>query len=172
MRVIKKILILLIIFISNPAYCCDCKDLGPLESLRLISFKNSELVFLGELIEFDTSDYSFTFQIIEIFKGKSKTKLIKGKSFDSCSQFPTDKSKWIIYANYRESDYIDISNCLASRSELNPICIGCYTIPPPLSSNAMEFEITESNKKFNDLLDKAKTDWNTEIELLRKREIK
>jgi len=172
MRVIKKILILVIIFFSNQVYCCDCKDLGPLDSLRLISFKNSELVFLGELIEFDTSDYSYTFQIVEIFKGKSKTKLIKGKSFDSCSQFPTDKSKWIIYADYRESDYIDISHCLASRSELNPICIGCYTIPPPLGPNATEFEVTESNKKFSDLLDKAKNDWNTEIELLRKRKIR
>lgn len=54
MRLLKKILILTIIFISGQAYCCDCKDLGQLDSLRLFSFNNSELVFLGELIEFDT----------------------------------------------------------------------------------------------------------------------
>lgn len=172
MRLLKKVLILIIIFISGQAYCCDCKDLGLLDSLRLFSFNNSELVFLGELIESDTSDYSYTFQIIEVFKGETKTKLIKGKYFDSCSQFPLDKSKWIIYADYREAEYINISQCLASRSEINPICVGCYTLPPPLSPYATQFEIAESNNKIKDLLDRAKNDWNIEIELLRKRGIK
>ena len=171
MKIIKNILILIIVLTSNQAYCCDCKDLGSLDSLRIISYNNSELVFLGELIDFDTTDYSYTFRIIELFKGESKTIIKKGKYFDSCSQFPKDKGKWIIYANYRENDLIDISQCLASRSELNPICIGCYRLPPPLKPNSTGMEKKESNEKFNSLREKAKLDWNNEIELLRKEKI-
>ena len=160
------------VFISYQTYCCDCKDLGPLDSLRKISYNNSELVFIGELIDFDTIDYSYTFRIIELFKGESKTKLIKGKYFDSCSQFPSEKCKWIIYANIRENNLINISDCLASRSELHPFCNGCYDPPPPLGLNATKLEIEESEKLEKIIWDKAKNDWIEEIELLNNNKIK
>lgn len=154
---------------SNQTFCCGCRDLGPLDSLRAISYNNSDLVFLGELIDFDTTEYSYTFRIIELYKGESKTKLIKGKYFDSCSLFPTEKCKWIVYAIVRENNLINISHCLASRSELQPICIGCYLPPPPLRPNASKLENQKSKELEKLFWEKAKNDWIEEIELLRKK---
>jgi hypothetical protein len=124
-----------------------------------ISFSESDLVFLGELIDFDTIDYSYTYRIIEEFKGEFRSSIIKGKYFDSCSKFPREKGKWIVYADFKNG-FIDISQCLASRSEINPICINCYEIPQPVSS--------EDNIKISLLKAKALNDWKNEIEILRK----
>ena len=169
MRTIRHILTLLLLLASIQIFCCDCKDLGPLDSLRTISYNHSDLVFLGELIEFDTTDFTYTFEIVELFKGEVKKKLIKGKYFDSCSKFPKEKCKWIVYAKIKDKNIIDISGCLASRSELSPTCVNCYTPPPPLSPNATEFEIEKSKELERILLEKAKNDWIEEVELLRNR---
>ena len=167
MRIIKNILITLILTISNQVYSCDCKGLGSLDSLRIISYNLSDIVFLGELVDFDTTDFSYTFKIIELFKGEPKTKLIKGKYFNSCSQFPTEKCNWIIYANLHDTNVIDIDGCLASRSELRPFCINCYDPPPPERSNATSLEIEKSKEIEKVFWEKAKTDWIEEIEILR-----
>jgi hypothetical protein len=164
MRYIKNILLILSISFSIQVVACDCKNLGPLDSLRQISFNESDFVFLGELIELDTIDHTYTFRIIESFKGENKDSIIKGKYFDSCSKFPRDKSRWIVYADLREN-LIDINQCLASRSELNPICIFCYEIPPPVSN---EIEKKEFEKEMTSLKNKALEDWTKEIEILRK----
>jgi hypothetical protein len=165
----KIIFIIQLLLISLPfdSYCCKCKDLGKLDSMREIGYEYSDLVFLGELIEYDTTDHSFTFQIIEIFKGDYDSITIKGGYFSSCSMFPRDKCKWIIYANFEENNLIEVDQCLTSRSEMNPICIGCYEIPPPLSLNPTEKEKKENEIKKQDLIEKAKKDWFEEIEWLR-----
>jgi len=172
MRIIRNILTLLIILTSNQVFCCDCKDLGPLDSLRSISYNNSDLVFLGELIEFDTINLTYTFEIIELFKGETKKELIKGKYFDSCSKFPKEKCEWIVYAKIKDNNIIDISGCLASRSKLRPVCINCYNPPPPLRPNASEIEIEQSKELERIFWERAKNDWIDEVELLRNRKIK
>jgi len=164
---IKNLLVLLTLIISEQTFCCDCKNLKPLDSLRNISYNQSEIVFLGELIDYNTIENSFTFKIIELFKGEIKSIFIKGKSFDSCSTFPMDKCKWIVYANFQESDYISINQCGASRSENNPICINCYEIPGPTELSGKSNEDDEFNKKIKLIKEKAVVDWNEEIILLR-----
>ena len=165
MKHIRNILITISIFISSQTFGCDCKNLGPLDSLRQISYNESDFVFLGELIEVDTIYFTFTFRIIEKFKGEVRNSIIKGKCFDSCSIFPRDKCLWIIYADTKEG-LIDINQCLASRSEMNPICINCYDIPDPYSN---EKEKKEYEKEIELLKRKAIYDWKNEIEILRQR---
>ncbi len=82
-----------------------------LEKVRQISINESDIIFLGELIDFDTVDCSYSFSIIEKFKGAHKDSIIKGKVFSSCSLFPVDKSKWIVYAKLK-GNIIDMSECL------------------------------------------------------------
>jgi hypothetical protein len=154
MRRLKIISLLILFFLSIESYCCKCKDLGT-------------KVFLGELIDIDTTDFTYTLKIIEQFKGDFKSTIINGKYFDSCSKFPREKGKWIIYANIENDEFININQCLGSRSELNPMCIGCYEIPPPLHPNSTEKDKMEFEKRMKILKDKAKEDWNFEIEWLR-----
>jgi hypothetical protein len=138
-----------------------------MDSLRKISFNNSNFVFIGELIEFDTIEYTFTFRIIEVFKGDSISAIIKGKVFDSCSLFPREKSNWIVYADLKEG-LIDISQCLASRSEISPICINCYKIPNPYRNIE---EMKKGEGELSLLKNKALGDWKNEIEFLRANKI-
>ncbi len=95
------------------------------------AFKWVDLVFLGELIESGEEEYSFL--VLEIFKGKPEKKTLKGKYFDSCCMLPRDPGRWIVYADLEENGFLNITFCLPSRSEINPVCIGCYT-PPYLPS--------------------------------------
>jgi len=130
MTFINTILVIFLCSLSDYAFSCDCKVLQSLEKVRQISINESDIIFLGELIEFDTVNFSYSFKIIEMYKGVHKDSIIMGKVFSSCSLFPVDKSKWIVYAKAK-GNLIDISECLASRSEENPICLNCYKMPAP-----------------------------------------
>ena len=169
MNVTKSLLIgiLLTILIPNQVFSCNCKVQRSLDSLRQLSFHQADMVFLGELIDYDTTNYTFTFKIIELFKGSAKSVTIKGKLFDSCSLFPRDKCKWIVYANIHENGFINIDHCLASRSELNPNHILLYAIPPPLCSLPTEDEINKSLQITSQIKEGAYKDWLKEIEMLR-----
>ena len=156
----------LALFSLDSAFACKCKEIKSLQESREKSFEYSEIVFLGQLIEFDRENGTYKFEIIELYKGKAKSDTISGKVFSSCSMLPMDLSKWIVYANYEEGLTIDISTCLATRSETNPICLGCYEFPPPPKPNQKtdKIEIKLFNRK---LIEKAKKDWIAEIEILR-----
>lgn len=159
--------LLLIVLISLPkeSLACDCYEISPLDKLRQISFNKSDMVFLGELIETNNVSNIYTFSISEIFKGKPQYSIIKGKYFSSCSSLLRDKGRWIVYADYKEP-FIDISQCLASRSEINPWCVNCYLPPPPYRN---EKERIDSEKIAALLEKKAQSDWYEEIEILRKK---
>jgi hypothetical protein len=160
-----KSIISFIIYITITAQAigCNCKDLGRLDSLRVIGYNISDIVFLGELIDIDTNERTYSFRIIEIFKGENNDTIIKGKYFDSCSKIPKDKCKWIVYADFREN-LIDISSCLATRSEENPICTFCYKFPPPGTPDNPKSDIENEKKILNE---RALSDWKKEIILLR-----
>ena len=168
----KKIRLLfgLMLIITIDSYGCDCKDFSSIDSLRNVSYAYSDFVFYGELIDFDTVNFTYRFKIHEMFKGNVCDSIIEGRYYDSCSKFPRDKCNWIIYANLKENGLIDISQCLLSRSEIYPICIGCYIIPPPLSSpNADDEEPVEIEAYDKKLKAQAEKDWLIELDLLRQK---
>jgi hypothetical protein len=161
------IIILLISFFSiGEVYSCHCKDLRPLDSLRHVSFNNSDIVFLGELQHYDSTDNTFSFKITETFKGNPITTILKGKYFDSCSLIPKDKGLWIVYAEVRESGLINISQCLASRSEEKPTDISCY-LPPAPPHPDKKTNNQDEEQYLKELKKKALKDWQDEIVILR-----
>ncbi|KIQ21037.1 hypothetical protein RT99_11980 [Flavobacterium sp. MEB061] len=76
--------------------------------------KNSDLVFFGEVIKFNSTKGTYTFKIIELFKGKINSKIINGKAYTSCSISPNTKGLWIVFTNFKENNTIDISDCSPS----------------------------------------------------------
>lgn len=170
--IISFSLLILLILLNNQASGCDCRDYLTVNTLRSVSYNHSELIFYGELIEFNTIDYSYTFEIIELFKGERRTKIVYGKYYNTCSLFPTEKCKWIVYANYMEKDTINISGCLFSRSELHPYYFLCYPVPPP----PPPIEETDTNYSFDydkhneEISRKATKDFIEEILILRRKE--
>ncbi len=164
------LLIFSFLFFTHSSFSCQCKSYsGGIDSLRKISFTYSDVVFLGELIEFDTLTHSYTFEILELFKGNITKRYIKGRLFTSCSLFPDKLGIWIIYADLIEPDVIDINQCLASRSKKNPELIYCYIPPPPPGPNPSKEMQLKGEKYIREMKNQATRDWAEEIDLLRKK---
>lgn len=168
--------LILILLLSGDAYACNCKSPKSMTAHRDTSFKYAAFVFLGELVDIDLENSTYTFRLIEGYKGNVSDSLIFGKALTTCSILPREKCRWIVYADVYQTGFIDISGCSATRSENNPICIGCYGLPDPVivyEDSASETISTEDNERFqseyNELLKRAKSDWHEELEFLRQK---
>lgn len=136
---------LLILGITYESFGCKC-GIAQRDTCVLKRMKKHDIVFLGELIESDSIRHSFSFKVLELFKGSNKNRVIKGGLFNSCSYFPTkpnDKGLWIIYAQFRKDSLIDINECGPSMSLFNP---GFIIPPPPLLTgnhdiNGLEWKV-------------------------------
>ena len=101
-------LLLSLLSIGN-VLACKCKELSR-DSLVSISMRGSDVVFLGELVSFPSAN-TFTFKIIEQFKGNHTDSLIHGRTYDLCSVHPKGEGSWIIYANFQKDSLIRIDGC-------------------------------------------------------------
>lgn len=126
---LKYFFLLLLLCSYNYSFSCDCKPIDR-ENMIEKGLKLSEIVFYGEVIKVDSVSKTFTFRIIELFKGKYNSQYIKGKEFTSCSILPIQKQLWIVYADFRkDKTMIDISGCAPSIG-FNPPQ-NSLTPPPP-----------------------------------------
>ena len=139
-------------FLQPDLFACKCEQMKR-ESYVSVGLKTSDIIFLGELID-SASSYSYSFKILELFKGNYKNKIIKGLATNSCSLRPTDKGLWLIYANFQNDSLIDIGVCGPSVSLMHPT--GLYY--PPLvyfgekdEKTILEQEIEILNKKIEGL---------------------
>ena len=168
-KFLTSVIFILMLLTSADLYACTCKNLGSLSKLRKLSYDNSEIIFLGNLVGVDSTNNTYAFEIVELFKGQSQSNIIKGKYFDSCSVVPSVKGKWIVYANF-EDGFINIDECLASRSKRNPFCVNCYSIPPPPPEETTlhtKIRLRKAKKFLRDLITKMRKDWKEETEILR-----
>ena len=113
---LHHLLLLIILFWFNQSFSCDCQ---PHEREIMVSkgLKNAEIVFYGELIKIDTVSRTYSFRIIELFKGDHKSSLINGKSKNNnCEIFPFKKDLWIVYAGFNKDNTISLSYCLPSQT--------------------------------------------------------
>ncbi|MBZ4042146.1 hypothetical protein [Flavobacterium hibisci] len=125
---LKYFFLLLFLYSYNYSFSCDCKPIDRENRIEK-GLKQSEIVFYGEVIKVDSVSKTFTFKIIELFKGKYNSQYIKGKEFTSCSILPIQKQLWIVYANFRkDKTTIDISGCGPSTG-FKPY--QSYFSPPP-----------------------------------------
>ncbi|MXO07269.1 hypothetical protein [Flavobacterium sp. HBTb2-11-1] len=124
----SPILFFLFICLPNYSFSCECMPIDR-ENMIEKGLKQSEIVFYGEVIKVDSIKRTFTFRIIELFKGKYNSQYIKGKEFTSCSILPIQKQLWIIYADFKKGKIIiDISGCSPSMG-FKPY--QNYSFPPP-----------------------------------------
>lgn len=64
----KQLYLLLFLIINLKSYSCDCPQIDKKTYLNK-ALKSYDLVFLGELIKFDTINRTYEFRIIELLKG-------------------------------------------------------------------------------------------------------
>ena len=79
--------------------------------------ENAEIVFYGELIKIDTVSKTYSFRIIELFKGNYKSSIINGKFTDGgCEIFPFKKDLYIVYTGFNKDNTISLDYCLPTQT--------------------------------------------------------
>lgn len=122
----------LLLLLSFPGIFCDCDKIDNLAEAQKIEFSNSDLVFVGEVIDSDNFNGTYKFKVIELFKGKVKEGIIKGTSFSSCGLLPQkEDGLWLFYTNELEVGSINIFDCGLSRSFRFPFIFSDETPLPP-----------------------------------------
>jgi len=103
---------------------CDCIEYLRFSDTDSVSFENSDLVLIAEVI-YSGKEYKFV--LIEKFKGQTLNDTLSGESisedgfFDNCTYYPTKTGRFLLYLDVNtvmpngETTYI-ASQCAASRS--------------------------------------------------------
>lgn len=150
MKLRNLFLILIFIFNSNYSFACKCIEVRK-EKIVESGLNTYDIVFYGELVKRDTINQTYSFKIIELFKGIYISKTIEGVSEGSdCGLFPDKKGLWIIYGNFNKDYKLSLSMCSPSQSQdFGP------GWPPPPEFKRDKFgkiiEPTETDYKINDL---------------------
>ncbi len=165
---LHNLFFLIILFWFNQSFSCDCP---PHERETMVSkgLKNAKIVFYGELIKIDTVSRTYSFRIIELFKGNYNSSIINGKALnDNCEIFPFKKDLWIVYAGLNKDNTISISYCLPSQTiEIPP----GFLPPIPLftSSKRRTTKIDSLSNEIDNLKIRNETllNWFFQLEQLR-----
>ncbi len=165
---LHNLFLLIIFFWVNQSFSCDCP---PHERETMVSkgLKDAEIVFYGELIKIDTISKTYSFRIIELFKGDYKPSIINGKFTDgSCEIFPLKKDLYVVYTGFNKDNTISISYCLPSQTiEIPP----GFLPPIPLftSSERKTTKIDSLSNEIDNLKIRNETmsNWFYQLEQLR-----
>lgn len=166
---ISKILIYALVLTSTKVFACSCKVPENLKAIQDLEFENSESIFIAEVLEVDTSKNSFTFKIIESFKGEEKEEIYNGKYDEMCGPIVNETGKWLIYGNPNNKNQIVINYCGLTRSFKKPENNVSATKPPMPPKPNEKVTKSEEEKEMTDWRLRAKSDLTNEVKQLRKR---
>ncbi|QBN17306.1 hypothetical protein [Flavobacterium nackdongense] len=144
MKLHNLILLIICLSITNKSFACKCVEYDK-EKMVEYGLKKYDMVFYGELIKRDTINQTYSFKIIELFKGIFISKTIEGVSEGSdCGLFPDKKGLWIVYGNFNNDNKLSLSMCSPTQSQ----DFGLGWPPPP------EFK----RDKFGKIIEPTETD--------------
>jgi hypothetical protein len=145
MKLKNLFLLILFLFNINISFACKCVEYNK-EKIVEYGLQKYDIVFYGELIKRDTINQTYSFKIIELFKGIFSSKTIEGVSEGSdCGLFPDKKGLWIVYGNFKNENKISLSMCSPTQSQ----DFGPGWPPPP------EFK----RDKFGKIIEPTETDF-------------
>lgn len=144
MKLRNLFLIIIFLFKINNSFACKCIEVDK-EKVVEYGLNKHDIVFYGELIKRDTINQTYSFKIIQLFKGIFKSKTIQGISEGSdCGLFPDKKGLWIVYGNISRDNKLSLSMCSPTQSQ----DFGPGWPPPP------EFK----RNKFGNIIDPTETE--------------
>jgi hypothetical protein len=153
--------------ISSKSLACDCKIPKSLKEIQNREFTESKYIFIGEILKIDSKKNTFEIKVIESFKGVLNGKVYRGIYSQWCGPIIDKSGKWLIYANRKSDNLIQIRTCGITRSLKNPennISATRVPDPPPLKQTKSQNMKVQTNWKLI-----AKSDLENEIAELRKK---
>jgi hypothetical protein len=151
MKLHNLFLLAICLFNINNSFACKCVEYDK-EKMVEYGLNKYDIVFYGELIKRDTINQTYSFKIIELFKGIFLSKTIEGVSEGGdCGLFPDKKGLWIVYGNFNNEYKISLSMCSPTQSQdFGP---GWPPPPPPPDFKRNKFgkiiESTETDSEIN-----------------------
>lgn len=111
---------------------CDCREVKDLKKVQREHFEIFPLIFVGAVDQLN-DDGTYTFKLIELFKGNPSDSLIHGKPEGYCYSAPRESDyMWLVYATPNDDGSITIESCSLSRSYYFPyISNEKVAVPPP-----------------------------------------
>lgn len=165
---LHNLFLLIIFFWVNQSFSCDCPP-HKRETMVLKGLENAKIVFYGELIKIDTLSETYSFRIIELFKGNYHSSIINGKALNNnCEIFPFKKDLWIVYADFNKDNTIHMNYCLPSQTiEIPP-----GFLPPIPLFTASERRATKIDSLSNEIdnlkiRNETMSNWFYQLEQLR-----
>lgn len=157
---------LLLFLLGNVSFACDFeinRNIRPV--FDSAEYNGADLIFLGELISRDTINGSYSFKVLELFKGQlsSKDSIIYGFAYSSCSGFPHEYGKWIVYTNWEKNKTTDFFTGSRTRALEWPYFLGSMGYYEGKLNNDLTWD-----EKRPFMLSAAKKDWYRELKQLRK----
>lgn len=144
MKLHNLFLLIICLLNINNSFACKCVEYDK-EKMVEYGLKKYDMVFYGELIKRDTINQTYSFKIIELFKGIFPSKTIECVSEGSdCGLFPDKKGLWIVYGNFNNENKLSLSMCSPTQSQ----DFGPGWPPPP------EFK----RNKFGKIIEPTETD--------------
>ena len=144
MKLHNLFLLVICLFNINNSFACKCAEYDKVKMVEY-GLKKYDMVFYGELIKRDTINQTYSFKIIELFKGIFISKTIEGVSDGgNCGLFPDKKGLWIVYGNFNNENKLSLSMCSPTQSK----DFGPGWPPPP------EFK----RDKFGKIIEPTETD--------------
>jgi hypothetical protein len=144
MKLHQLFLLVIFLFNTNNSFACKCVEYDK-EKMVEYGLHKYDMVFYGELIKRDTINQTYSFKIIELFKGIFPSKIIEGVSQGgNCGLFPDKKGLWIVYGDFNNENIISLSMCSPTQSQ----DFGPGWPPPP------EFK----RDKFGKIIEPTETD--------------
>lgn len=141
------------------------------------SIKMANLIFVGDVISFDSKEESYIIKVIEVLKGTVISDTLYGQCQTSCSILPVS-GRWLVYCDLNMGGKLDFGECGASRSfdEPEKLMVSEYIdfIPKPPSKLGYLFGTRKAKKQDliinqEELKAKAKSDLELEITELKQR---
>ncbi len=150
MKLRNLFLIIIFLFNINNSFACKCIEVGK-ENIVEYGLNTYDIVFYGELTKRDTINQTYSFKIIELYKGIYISKTIDGVSEGGdCGLFPDKKGLWIIYGKFNKDYKLSLSMCSPTQSQdFGP----GWPLPPEFKRDKFGkiIEPTETDYKINDL---------------------
>lgn len=156
MKLRNLLFLIIFLFNINNLFACKCIEYDKNKMIEY-GLKKYDIVFYGELVKYDTINTTYSFKIIELFKGNLISKTIEGISEGSdCALFPDKKGLWIVYGDLNPKNQIYLSMCSPTQSQ----DFGPGWPPPPEFKRdklGKIIESTENDSKIHELEYKLET---------------
>jgi hypothetical protein len=115
-KLIFTFLFIVLTHISSMSCTCAIMTLSEKRNSEF----TSEIIVIADVLPSAKNSETYQLKAVEFLKGTVADSILTVKYLSSCSKFPDEGGRWIIYTRIRSDGFTEINQCGLSRSFKNP----------------------------------------------------